>query len=67
MKISALLRLVLFQPLLANCVRNYSPDTPMVIVADVCGKNSKDLSQAYRARSVANNVGMEIPRTRCTF
>ena len=53
MKISALLRLLLLQPLLANGARHYSPDTPMVIVADVCGTNPKDLSQAYRARLVA--------------
>jgi hypothetical protein len=61
MKILALLRLVLLQPLLTNGVRHYSPDTPMVIVADVCGKNSKDLSQAYRARSVANVVVWKSP------
>ena len=54
MKISALLHLVLLQTLLVNGARHYSPETPMVVVADVCGTNSNDLSQAFRPRSVAN-------------
>ena len=54
MKISALVCLVLLQTLLVNGARHYSPETPMVIVADVCGTNSNDLSQAFMPRSVAN-------------
>ena len=55
--------LVLLQPLFANGARRYSPEVPMVVVADVCG----NMRFTYFSRSVFDKIHKDYLNAIITF